>query len=71
MSGYFLIIPCFIEIPVFDANSVDPDQTPRSAASDPGLHCLPTSLLWDDRLKWVKEIKCTSVLQFDVETLIT
>ena len=22
------------------ANSVDPDQTPRSAASDPGLHCL-------------------------------
>ena len=23
------------------ANSVDPDQTPRSAASDQGLHCLP------------------------------
>ena len=22
------------------ANSVDPDQTPRSAASDLGLHCL-------------------------------
>ena len=22
-------------------NSVDPDQTPRSAASDQGLHCLP------------------------------
>ena len=27
-----------IEIPVFNANSVDPDQTPRSAASDLGLH---------------------------------
>ena len=34
----------FIEIPVFNANSVDPDQTPRSAASDLGLHCLPLSL---------------------------
>ena len=22
-------------------NSVDPDQTPRSAASDRGLHCFP------------------------------
>ena len=25
------------------ANSEDPDQTPRSAASDLGLHCLPMS----------------------------
>ena len=32
--------------------SVDPDQTPRSAASDQGLHCLPMSLLWDASLKW-------------------
>ena len=38
-----------------NANSVDPDQTPRSAASDLGLHCLPMSLLWDARLKWVKQ----------------
>ena len=46
MSGSeFLLIPSFIEIPVFHANSVDPDQTPRSAASDLGLHCLPMSLL--------------------------
>ena len=30
--------------------SVDPDQTPRS---DLGLHCLPISLLWDARHKWV------------------
>ena len=27
-----------------NANSVDPDQTPRIAASDLGLHCLPMSL---------------------------
>ena len=26
------------------ANSEDPDQTPRSAASDLGLHCLPSTL---------------------------
>ena len=33
-----------------DANSVDPDQTPRSAL---GLPCLSLSFLWDARLKWV------------------
>ena len=31
---FFFILPCFVENPVFQANSVDPDQTPRSAASD-------------------------------------
>ena len=40
----------------FNANSVDSDQTPRSVASDLGLHCLPMSLLWDARLKWVNWI---------------
>ena len=35
----FFIIPCFIEIPVRNTNSVDPDQMPRSAASDLVLHC--------------------------------
>ena len=39
-----------MDIPVFNANSVDPDQMPRSAASDLGLHCLPMSLLWKARL---------------------
>ena len=34
--------PCFIEMPVINA------------ASDLGLHCLPTSHLWDARYKWVK-----------------
>ena len=37
------------------ANSEDPDQTPHSAASDLGLHCLPISLLGVSRLQWVKE----------------
>ena len=44
----FLLFPCCTEIPVvtvLNANSVDPDQTPRSAASDLGLHCFPTSHL--------------------------
>ena len=44
----YLLLPCFIEIPVFHANSEDPDQTPPSAASDLGLHCLSMSLLWDE-----------------------
>ena len=44
----------FLEISELNANSVDPDQTPSSAASDLGLHCLPVSLLWDARLIWVK-----------------
>ena len=46
----FLLLQCFIEIPVFYADSVDPDQMPCSAVSDLGLHCLPMSLLWDTRL---------------------
>ena len=48
------IITKFIENPVFNANSVEPDQTPRSAASDLGLHYLPMSLLWDTKHKWDK-----------------
>ena len=44
----------FTEIPVFNANGVDPDQTPRSSTSDLGLHCLPPSLLWDARPKRVE-----------------
>ena len=57
----FLLYICFIEIPVLHANTVDPDQRPRSMASDPGLHCLPISLLWDARHKWVKESSCSSL----------
>ena len=47
-----LVLSFIIVIPVLNANSVDPDQTPRSVASDLGLHCLPMSLLWDARHKW-------------------
>ena len=35
-----------------NVNRKEPDQTPRFAVSDLGLHCLPMSLLWDARLKW-------------------
>ena len=48
-----LLLPWFTEIPVLNTNSVDPDQMPHFAASDLGLHCLPMSLLWDARHKWV------------------
>ena len=44
----------FIDISVFIANSADPDQTPRCAASDLGLHYFQITLLGVSRLKWVK-----------------
>ena len=40
----------------FNENNVDHDRTPRSAASDLGLHCLPMSVLGDARLEWVDEV---------------
>ena len=45
-----------MEIPKCNANSVEPDQTPRSVASDLGPHSLLMSLLWNDRHKWVKTV---------------
>ena len=36
------------------ANSGDPDQTPRSAASDLGLHYLPVTRLVVSGLQWFK-----------------
>ena len=50
---FFLLLLCFIEISVFNANSVDPDPTSHSAASDLGLYCLLLSRLWITRHKWV------------------
>ena len=48
---------CLIEIPVFYANSVDPEQMLHpAAASDLGLHCLPVTLLGVSRLKWVNTL---------------
>ena len=63
MSGKFLLLPWFTEIPVLHANSVDPDQSPRPVASDLGLYCLPMSILWDARLKWVKINELLSLIQ--------
>ena len=40
-----LFIIMFDRNSLFDANSVDPDQTPHSTAPDLGLHCLQMSLL--------------------------
>ena len=38
------------------ANSEDPDQTPRSAASDLGLHSLPVTRLGVSSLQWVNRL---------------
>ena len=42
-------------------NSENPDQTPRIAASDLGLHCLPLSNKKDARLIWVKVLTQTNI----------
>ena len=34
-----ITITIFTGIPIFNANSIDPDQTPHVAAFDQGLHC--------------------------------
>ena len=44
VSGLLSLLPCFVGISERNANSVDPDQTPRSAASDLCLHCLPINV---------------------------
>ena len=38
------------------AKSVGPEQMPHSVVSNLALHCLPMSLLWDARLKWVNPL---------------
>ena len=50
----FLLSPCFTDVLVFNVNNVDTDRTPRSAASELGLHCLQMFLLCDAGHKWVK-----------------
>ena len=61
---YKTLLPYFIEIPVFNENSVDQDQMTYSAVSELGLRCLPMPLLWDSMLstlsKWVNvPYKCS------------
>ena len=53
VSDYFILLLCFIEIPTFNANSVDPDQMLHSPASDLALHCLPLTIFWVSRLKFI------------------
>ena len=53
-ANSFYYYHAFVEMSELNANSVQLDQTLHSLASDLGLHCLPMSLLWDARLKWVK-----------------
>ena len=48
-----IIISMFTKIPIFNSNSVDPDQTPQAAAFDLGLQFLPVTILGVPRLKWV------------------
>ena len=50
----YISIFILFRIDILLANSENPDMTPRSAASDLGLHCLPMSKKWDARLIWVK-----------------
>ena len=49
---YMVVIYIFIQILkyVLQANSANPDQKPRFAASDLVLHCLPMSRKMDARL---------------------
>ena len=63
VSGYLVSFSysCYIEIPMFNANSIDPDQMLQYAASDLGLHWLPIILLWVSRLKWVKQVDLTII----------
>ena len=46
VSDYFLLLPCFIEIHVFNDNSIDPDQISRSAVSDLCLFANVSFFYW-------------------------
>ena len=52
----FLLLLRFTEIPVCNANNVDPDLTPRSVVSDLGLHYLPITHFGFSSLKLVQVI---------------
>ena len=63
MPGYAIYI--FLEkMDKLFANNGDPDKTPRSAASDLGLHCLPVTLLGVSRLQWVNRLSWRDLLYF-------
>ena len=64
LDSIIIIVVWFIEISELDANNEDPDQTPRSAASDQGLHCLQMSLLWDARLSMLGKFSADDILKY-------
>ena len=49
-------------MPVVNANYTDPDQTPRSAASNLGVHYLALALLGVSRLKWIKLVQVVATV---------
>ena len=51
-----LLLPCFIEFPVLNTNSVDPNQTPRSVASDLCLPCKTLNHRLDFRFELLSTI---------------
>ena len=55
MSGYETYLFLEKKVAKLFANSGDPDQTPRYAASGLGLHCLPVTLLRVSRIQWVND----------------
>ena len=57
IAGCLLCFILIVEVPIFNANSVDPDQMPHSVASDLGLHCLSIKL-GDLLTKMGKNEKC-------------
>ena len=46
-----LVLPYYIEMFVLNGSSVDPDRTPRFAASDLSLQCLQRSILCNAKHK--------------------
>ena len=45
-SSYFILLPCFIEIPVFNAYSVDSEETPLYAVPELVRCHLMRRLIW-------------------------
>ena len=43
--GSILLLLFYLKWKILLANSVNPDQTPHSVASDLDLHCLPMTIL--------------------------
>ena len=65
MCGIFLFIVKFKKKLLF-ANSGEPDQTLRFAASDLVLHCLPMSYTKDTRLICVNSLSFSQVMKLSI-----